>query len=118
MARLFRKSSDAPARSLWQRIRDVALMDVGVAVRGVKQGSLERLEEILLEADFGVPTTIRLVEAVERRAERGEVRSQDEFLAALRAGVERALRAGNSDPALTLPPTAPAVIVVAGVNGA
>jgi fused signal recognition particle receptor len=117
MARLFRKATDTPTRSLWQRIKDVALMDVGVAVRGVKQGSLERLEEILLEADFGVPTTIRLVEDVERRAERGEVKSQEEFLAALRDGVAAALRAGNSDPRLRLSSAKPSVVVVAGVNG-
>src|ERR687886_650719 len=74
MARLFRKATDTPTRSLWQRIKDIALMDVGVAVRGVQQGSLERLEEILLEADFGVPTTIRLVEARGKRPSSGSSR--------------------------------------------
>src|ERR687889_372525 len=56
MARLFRKEGDAPRKSLWQRIKDVATTDVGVLVRGgVKDGSLEDLEEVLLAADFGVP---------------------------------------------------------------
>src|SRR5919202_975627 len=119
MARLFRKSGDVPKRSLWQRIRDLAVMDVGVLVRGgVKEGSLEQLEELLLQADFGVPTTLRLVEDVERRAERGEVRTEDEFKAALAEGIESALRAGNSDPALREAPAPPTVILVAGVNGA
>src|ERR671937_2617299 len=80
LMRILRRAEDVPRRSLWQRIKDVALMDVGVLARGgVAPGSLERLEEILLEADFGVPTTVRLVEEVERRAQRGEVKTQDEF---------------------------------------
>ena len=94
-------------------------MDVGVLVRGgVTPGSLERLEELLLEADFGVPVTLRLVEEVEGKATRGEVRTHEEFLDVLRAGVERALRTGNSDPMLRLPDDSPAVILIVGVNGA
>jgi fused signal recognition particle receptor len=79
---------------------------------------LEKLEQLLLEADFGVPVTLRLVEDVERRAARGLVKSQAEFQAALRQGVEGALLAGNSDAALTVSPTSPTVILVVGVNGA
>jgi fused signal recognition particle receptor len=119
MARIIRRAGDVPRKSLWQRVKDVALMDVGVLVRGgVAPGSLERLEELLLEADFGVPVTLRLVEDVEAKATRGQVRTQDEFLDALRTGVEQALRSGNSDPSLRLPHERPAVILVVGVNGA
>ena len=119
MARLFRKRGDVPERSLWDRIKDVALTDVGVLVRGgVRDGSLERLEALLLEADFGVPTTLKLVAEVERRAARGQVRSEAEFLAALREGVEEALRSGNADPAPVVASAAPLVVLVIGVNGA
>ncbi|HKO16343.1 MAG TPA: signal recognition particle-docking protein FtsY [Gemmatimonadaceae bacterium] len=118
MMRLLRKSTDLPRRSLWQRIKDVALMDVGVAVRGIQPGSVERLEELLLEADFGVPVTLRLVEDVERSARRGDVRTDDQFQRALRDGIVAALHAGNSDPQLRLPAAPPAVILVVGVNGA
>jgi fused signal recognition particle receptor len=117
--RILRKSGDLPKRSLWQKIKDVALADVGVIVRGgVSAGSLERLEELLLESDFGVPTTLRLVGEVERLARLGKVKSQDEFLAALRDGVADALRAGNSDPALRLEPAGLTVILIVGINGA
>ena len=117
--RLLRKSGDVPKRSLWQRIKDVALMDVTVLARGgVAPGSLEQLEELLLEADFGVPVTLRLVEEVERRASRGLVRTQDEFHAALAEGIEAALRAGTSDPRLNAAGSPPTVILVVGVNGA
>src|SRR5690606_5156464 len=93
MERLFRREGDTKKRSLWDRIKDVAMMDVAVLARGgVDAGSLEKLEELLLEADFGVPTTLRLVAEVERRAERGQVKSQPEFLAALQGGIEEADR--------------------------
>lgn len=94
-------------------------MDVTVLARGgVRAGSLEQLEETLLEADFGVPTTLRLVAEVEQQAERGYIRTEDEFLEALRGGIESVLRAGNTDVALRMADTAPTVILVLGVNGA
>ena len=117
--RLLRKSGDVPKRSLWQRVKDFALTDVSVLARGgVSAGSLENLEQILLEADFGVPVTLRLVEEVERRAARGLIKTQPEFQQALAEGIDAALRAGNNDPNLKLSPTAPTVILIIGVNGA
>ena len=82
--RLLRKSGDVPKRSLWQRVKDIAMMDVAVLARGgVSAGSLEQLEQILLEADFGVPVTLRLVAEVERLAKRGQVKTEAEFHKAL-----------------------------------
>jgi fused signal recognition particle receptor len=117
--RLLRKQGDVPKRSLWSRIKDVAVLDVAVLARGgVAAGSLESLEQLLLESDFGVPVTLRLVAEVERRAKRGQVKTQDEFRRALAEGVVEALRAGNNDPALRLAPSAPTVMLIVGVNGA
>lgn len=105
--------------SLWQRLKDVALTDVRVLARGgVDAGSLDRLEMLLLEADFGVSVTARLVADIKRLASRGEIRSEDDFARALRDGVEAALRSGRSDPALVFSPAPPTVILVLGVNGA
>lgn len=116
---LLRKAGDLPRRSLWQRIKDVALADVTVLARGgVRAGSVEQLEELLLEADFGVPVTLRLVDEVKRLAMRGEVRTEAEFLGALRGSITASLRAGRSDPALRFAQQSPTVIVVIGVNGA
>jgi fused signal recognition particle receptor len=118
MARLFKKT-DAPRRSLWDKVKDVALLDVGVLVRGgVSEGSLEALEGLLLESDFGVPVTMRLVEEVRRRAARGEVKTDDDFRRALSEGIEAALLAGKSDVRLVVAPTRPRVILIIGVNGA
>jgi fused signal recognition particle receptor len=119
MTRIVRRAGDLPKRSLWDRIKDVALLDVAVIAKGgVRAGSLEPLEELLLEADFGVPVTLRLVEEVGRRASKGEIKSEDEYLEALRDGIENALRSGKNNGAIALAPTAPTVILIVGVNGA
>jgi fused signal recognition particle receptor len=119
MARLFKRDGDTPKRSLWQRVKDIARTDFRVLFSGgVDQGSLEALETLLLEADFGVPTTVRLVEEIERSAKRGEIRTEDEFKRALADGIADVLRSGNSDPALHFADAAPTVLLVIGVNGA
>jgi fused signal recognition particle receptor len=118
MARLFRRKDDVPKRSLWQRFKDVVSTDVSVLFKGVDEGSLEALETLLIESDFGVPTSLALVADVERRHKRGEVKSEAEFRKALADGVEAALRKGNSDPALRLNRSGPTVLLVIGVNGA
>ena len=100
MARLFRRKDEAPKRSLWQRFKDVALTDVSVLFKGVDEGSLETLETLLIESDFGVPTSLALVADVERRAKRGDVKTEAEFRRALAAGIEAVLRKGNADPTL------------------
>jgi len=119
MALLSRREGDVPRRSLWQKIKEVALTDVGVLARGgVSPGSLEQVEEVLLAADFGVKTTMELVAEIDRLANRGYIKSQREFLDALRLGVRQSLENGNSDPALRFAATGPTVILVIGINGA
>ena len=119
MSRIFRRSDEAPKRSLWERIKDVAMTDVRVVVgRGVKQGSLEQVEEILLQSDFGVPVTLSVVAQMERYAQRGQIRTEEEFLDALWRQVEAELLEGNSNPALNVAAQKPTVILVIGVNGA
>ncbi len=119
MARLFRRDGDLPKKSFWQKVKSVVTTNWRVAIRGgVDQGSLEQLEQVLLESDFGPAVTLKLVAAVEDRARRGEVRTEDEFAAALQSEIADALRAGSSDPSLRFQPTAPTVILVLGVNGA
>ena len=118
-SRILRRAGDVPTRTLWTKIKDVALTDVGAIVRsGSIQGSLEKLEEVLLEADFGVPTTMRLVADIEAQAKRGSIKTQDAFLAALEAGIEASLASGNSDPRPMKAPAPPTIILVVGVNGA
>jgi fused signal recognition particle receptor len=118
LSRIQRRAGDVPTRSLWQRLKDTARLDVGALVRGERiAGSLELLEMLLLEADFGVPVSVRLVAGVEARAKRGELHSDEEFRSALGEAIEGALRAGKSDPELTLAAPGPTVVLIVGVNG-
>src|SRR6476620_8380926 len=113
MARILRKSTDTANRSLWQKLKDIAMLDVTTLARGGSiQGSLEKLEEVLIEADFGVATSMRLVEDVERKARRGEVRTQEDFLAALEEGVATALGADTDDASMVFAAEKPTVVLV------
>ncbi len=106
-------------RSLWQRIKEIALTDVTVLARGgVDADTLERLEQTLLEADLGVPVTARMVEEVRSRAARGLLSNADDFRLVIVELVAAALRSGNADAALHVAPAAPTVILVLGVTGA
>jgi fused signal recognition particle receptor len=119
MPRILKRASDVQSRSLWQRVKDIAMLDVTALARGgTIQGSLEKLEEVLIEADFGVATSMRLVEDVERQARRGEIKTQEQFLASLEEGVARSLGADTDDSSVVFAAEKPTVILVIGVNGA
>jgi fused signal recognition particle receptor len=118
MTRIAPRQGDVPKRSLWERIKDLARRDVSTIARGGLDGSLEGLEELLIAADFGVPVTLRLISEVERRAKRGELKSDDALRDALRTGIEAALSVGKSDSSLVALVAKPTVVLVMGVNGA
>jgi len=116
-----------PKRGLWRRIVDFALTDVNTLVDGGLGGAaIERLEEVLLEADFGVDITLELVEALERAASRGAIATEDDLRATLRARLAEAL--ATAEPPAAQPPggspgdppppgAGPGVLLVVGVNG-
>jgi fused signal recognition particle receptor len=116
-SRLFRTGEER--KSLWQRVKEIALTDVGVVMSGgLDQDALDRLEELLLASDFGVGATLRLVDHVEDLTRSGRVRTEAEFHEAVESEIHRVLTAGRADPALHLPPSGElAVILVVGVNG-
>jgi fused signal recognition particle receptor len=117
MPRLLRRKDER--KSLWQRFVDVAWTDVSALARANQiQSSLEKLEEILIEADFGVSTSMRLVEDVERQSRRGTLKTPEDFRAALEEGVATALGADSDDTGMHFSPEKPTVVLVIGVNGA
>jgi fused signal recognition particle receptor len=102
---------------LWGRIKRVMLTDVGALVRGLKAADLEELERTLLEADFGVPATMELVDAMEQGVRAGRLKTPDDLRNALVARLADMLgsladpgRVARADAGLT-------VVLVMGVNG-
>ena len=97
--------------------RLIALTDVGALVRGLKEGNLEELEQVLLEADFGVPATMELVQALEQGVRGGKLKTEQDLQEAIVAKLS-ALLAGPADPGrIATAAQAPTVVLVVGVNG-
>ncbi|MCX5755418.1 MAG: signal recognition particle-docking protein FtsY [Gemmatimonadetes bacterium] len=106
-------------RSIWTRLKRLALTDVMVIARGgVDAKSLEQLEDLLLQSDFGSAVTTSLVDGVRRRGERGELNTGGDFERALVDGVAAALESGQSNTSLARATSGPTVYLVLGVNGA
>lgn len=113
--RLAKRAGEKP--TLWKKIRDIALTDVGVLVRGLDEGSLEKIEETLLAADFGVPATMRLVDVVESLSRGGKIRTEQQFFDTVEKEVLQILREGKADTSLKHADTPPTVYLMVGVNG-
>ena len=105
-------------RGLWQRLRAVALTDVGVLVRGLDRDALERVERVLLEADFGAGA-FALVEQLEEAMRRGTLRTEGAPRTWLVEAIAAQVRDAGSADALRVDVDGdgPAVILVLGVNG-
>jgi fused signal recognition particle receptor len=102
---------------LWKKIKALALADVAVLVTGLDRDALERVERVLLEADFG-PASFTLVEALEQHLRRGELRSEPAIRAWLVSAIaEQVADAGSAGRLHLGPGDGPAVILVLGVNG-
>jgi fused signal recognition particle receptor len=103
---------------LWKRIKRIALTDVGALVRGLKADDLEQLEQLLIEADFGVPATLDLVEYLEGQIRKGKVKTDVDLRNAFSERIGEILE-GPSDPGrIVATDDGPTVVLVVGVNGA
>ena len=114
-----------PKRSLWEKLRNVALMDVNTIVRGgIDEAAIERIEQVLLEADFGVDASMELVEELERASERGQLKSETDVREMLAERIRSVLSAAApADRKLTTgvglrrAETGPSVALFLGANG-
>ncbi|HEU5051410.1 MAG TPA: signal recognition particle-docking protein FtsY [Gemmatimonadales bacterium] len=105
-------------KSLWQRIKRFAMTDVGALVRGLNADDIENMERLLIEADFGVPATLELVETLEAGVRDGRLKSEDDLRQALVSRLAGLLEAPGDPGALARAPApGPTVILVVGVNG-
>jgi fused signal recognition particle receptor len=90
------------------------LETMALAKRPVDEQLWDDLEEILLAADFGVPTTLKIVDALRVVAKQDRYESSDQVVARFRRDVQNFLTLPEMGLNLA---NRPAVILVVGVNG-
>ncbi len=103
-------------RSLWQKIVDVALADIETLTRGVDGATLDGLERVLLEADFGVELTEQFVAELEQAVARGRIRSEAEVRTLLETRI-RSVLSGTECASGWTDPGDVYVTLLLGVNG-
>jgi len=120
MAKFFSKKDLKEQRkkiSLWNRIKDVALMDVEVMVKGLDTANIETLEKLLLESDFGVGPSLSMVDSLTAEGKKGKLRNEEDLRDIFRREIQRVFEPTTGKTALELAPSGPTVILVVGVNG-
>jgi len=102
---------------LWTRIKRVALTDVGALMRGLNAEDLEKLERVLIEADFGVPATVELTQALEDEVRRGRLKTEADLRRALQSRLAGLLDGTEHPGTVARAESGPTVILLVGVNG-
>jgi len=96
---------------------------LGTAIAGrseVDVAVLDDLEEVLITADVGVPTTLKIIDAIEARVAKDKYLGTQELKAILQEEIQAILSAQNTETAFSFSqnfPDKPHVIMVVGVNG-
>src|SRR5688500_8487592 len=104
-------------RSLWQRIKRLALTDVGALVRGLNADDLETMERLLIEADFGVAATLELVQVLEDGVRDGRLKTDVQLREALVSRLAALLDSPGTSAGIVRADPGPTVVLVVGVNG-
>jgi fused signal recognition particle receptor len=79
---------------------------------------LDELEEILIEADVGIKTTIKIIELIEKKAKQTRYKSDDELNEIIKSSIREILEQSLENmPKIEDNDAKPYVILVVGVNG-
>ena len=104
-------------QSLWSRIKQIALTDVGALMRGLNADDLENLERVLIEADFGVTATVELIQALEDEVRRGKLKTEADLKSALRGRLSAMLAGPEHPGSIVRAEPGPTIVLLVGVNG-
>jgi fused signal recognition particle receptor len=102
---------------LWSRLKRLATSDVGALLRKFNAEDLDRIEQLLLEADFGVAATMELVKGLEEGVRSGKLKTDADLRSAFEGQVATMLAAPGEPGEVARATTPPTVILVMGVNG-
>jgi fused signal recognition particle receptor len=79
---------------------------------------LDELEEILIEADVGIKTTIKIIDLIEKKAKQTRYKSDDELNEIIKSSIREILEQSLANmPKIEDSDAKPYVILVVGVNG-
>lgn len=112
-------------KSIFRIFRDGLQKTKTSLVRGIQsifsgtqkwdESCYEDLEAALIATDLGVDISVKLVDDIRDRYERGEISTTEDIMGVARETVEKIL--GSEPPAIRTNPSGPTVILMAGVNG-
>jgi fused signal recognition particle receptor len=108
---------EQPKQGIWSRIKRLAMTDVGALMRGLNASDLEALEQLLIESDFGVATSVELTQALEGEVRAGRLKTEADLRVALAARLAAMLRSPGEPGVIARSASGPTVILVVGVNG-
>lgn len=108
---------DTDKQSLWSRIKQIALTDVGALMRGLNADDLENMERVLIEADFGVAATVELTQALEDEVRRGQLKTEADLKRALQQRLSATLAGPENPGVIARADSGPTIILLVGVNG-
>src|SRR5215208_234435 len=111
------KLRDGDKRSLWSRIKRIAMTDVGALMRGLNASDLVNMERVLIEADFGVAATVELTQALEDEVRRGKLKTEADLKRSLQEHLAQLLKASEGPGNLVRAEPGPTVVLIVGVNG-
>ena len=123
LGKLFGKKEKESLDQGLQKTKDGFLAKITKAIAGkttIDEEVLDSLEEVLVGADVGIETTIKIIERIEKRAKENKYIGTSELNSILQQEIKAVLvDAGeNSYKSFTAPPgKKPYVILVVGVNG-
>ncbi len=102
------------AKTTTRLTRTITGIFTGIKAHGSE--SFENLEAMLIQADFGVPASLRIVKDIRDRYECGEISTDADLVAVAKETVKEIL-SSRSRPINTAPAGKPTVILMVGVNG-
>jgi fused signal recognition particle receptor len=86
-------------------------------MRGLNAEDLEKMERVLIEADFGVPATVELTQALEDEVRKGQLKTEEDLRLALEGRLAALLDGMENPGVLARADSGPTVILLIGVNG-
>ncbi|CAL8466922.1 g6458 [Coccomyxa elongata] len=81
------------------------------------EDTLEQLEDLLITADFGPKTALKIVDAIRDDIRSGRVKTRNDVRSRLKQSIVDVLNAIGRSSDLQFPDAKPAVLLIVGVNG-